>query len=253
MSTDTEWKQNGSLQAATLPTQHELPCEDDENLETERHKLQMDLLIYPLRAWLSRRQPDSYVGANMFVYFSLAQVRGEYFRGPDVFVVLGVPPGERRCWVVWHEGKGPDVVIELLSDKTARQDKGRKKQVYEQQLQVPEYFWYDPFDPADLVGFELQDGVYRPIAPDGQGYLASHRLGLVLRRWEGVHVNVRTTWLRWARADGTLLPTPEEAQAQEQQRAETEKQRAETEKQRAETAEAEVARLRALMANRDGP
>jgi len=246
MSTDTEWKQNGSLQAATLPTQYELPCEDAENLETERHKLQMDLLIYPLRSWLSQRQRDSYVGGNMFVYFSMAQVRGEDFRGPDVFVVLGVPSGERRCWVVWHEGKGPDLVIELLSDKTARQDKGRKKQVYEQQLQVPEYFWYDPFDPADFVGFELQDGVYQPIALTGQGHLTSRRLGLVLRHWEGVHVNVRTTWLRWALADGTLLPTPEEAQAQEQQRAEAERQRA-------ETAEAEVARLRALLAGRDTP
>jgi len=59
MSTDTEWKQNGSLQAATLPTQYELPCEDVENLESERHKLQMDLLFYRLRAWLSRRRDDS--------------------------------------------------------------------------------------------------------------------------------------------------------------------------------------------------
>ncbi len=51
----------------------------------------------------------------MFVYFSAAQLKSEDFRGPDFFAVLGVPKAERKSWVVWQEGKAPDVVIELLS------------------------------------------------------------------------------------------------------------------------------------------
>jgi len=50
--------------------------------------------------------------------------------------VLGVPKRERRSWVVWEEGKAPDVVIELLSESTAEQDKNEKKLIYQSQLRV---------------------------------------------------------------------------------------------------------------------
>jgi hypothetical protein len=53
------------------------------------------------------QRQDVYVGGNMFVYFSLDQVRHEDFREPDFFVVLGVPRRERKSRVVWQEGKGP--------------------------------------------------------------------------------------------------------------------------------------------------
>jgi Uma2 family endonuclease len=38
-------------------------------------------------------------------------------------VVLDVPRRERKSWVVWEEEKAPDVVIELLSESTAKKDK----------------------------------------------------------------------------------------------------------------------------------
>ena len=37
---------------------------------------------------------------------------------PDVFVVKGVPKGDRLNYLTWEEGKGPDVVIELTSRST---------------------------------------------------------------------------------------------------------------------------------------
>ncbi len=46
-------------------------------------------------------------------------------------MVLGVPARERKSWVVWEESKDPDVVIELLSEKTAVEDKGRNKTIYQ--------------------------------------------------------------------------------------------------------------------------
>lgn len=233
------------------PTQDELPCDDGVPMESERHKLQMDLLIYPLKPWLERHPEGGYVGGNMFVYFSLAQVRNQDFRGPDVFVAPGVPRGERKSWVVWEEGKSPDVVIELLSEQTAARDKGEKRLIYQNQLKVAEYFWFDPFDPDDWAGFGLHQGVYRSLSPDEQGRLPSERLGLTLCRWQGVYEGVEATWLRWATPEGELLPTEREALEAERQRAETEHQRAETEKQRADAAEAELARLRAELAGRN--
>ena len=212
------------------PTQDELPYDDGENMESERHKLQMELLIDALLPWLNQRE-DGYVGGNMFVYYSMAQVRNQDFRGPDVFVALGVPKGERKSWVCWEEDKTPDVIIELLSDSTVDRDKHEKKLVYQNRMHVPEYFWYDPFNPEDWAGFRLVGGTYQPIAPNARGTLESEVLGLTLVRWQGVFKTIETTWLRWAYPDGSLLLTAEE---QERQRAEQEHQRAEQEHQRAE-------------------
>lgn len=104
---------------AALPTQDDLPYDDGEPMETQRHKWQMDLLIDGLSIWLADRE-DGYVNGNMFVYFSLTQVKKQYFKGPDFFAVVGVPKAERKSWVVWEEEKAPDVVIELVSPSTAQ-------------------------------------------------------------------------------------------------------------------------------------
>ena len=211
------------------PTQDELPCDDGEPIQTQRHKWQMDLLICPLDRWLEVRG-EGYVNGNMFVYFSLEQTRGAYFRGPDVFVVLGVPRGERKAWVVWEQGKAPDLVIELLSDTTRAHDKGEKMRVYQDQMRVPEYCWYDPFNPSDLAAFRLMDGRYQPLGPGADGRLTSSILGLCLVHWEGVFNGLPGSWLRWATPDGVPLPTEGEA-----------------ERERAERAEAELAALRAAL------
>ncbi len=120
---------------------------------------------------------------------------------------------------------------------------------------MAEYFWFDPFNPDDWAGFDLRHGVYRALSPDDRGRLISQRLGLALTRWQGVYADVETTWLRWATLEGDLLPTSRELLEvetqrvkQERQRAEAERQRAEAEARRANAAEAEIARLRALLA-----
>jgi Uma2 family endonuclease len=204
------------------PTQAELAYDDGVPMESARHKAQMDLLIDALIPWLSQRE-DGFVGGNMFVYYSLAQVRNKDFKGPDFFVVLGVPKGERKSWVVWEEEKAPDVVIELLSDSTAAADKNEKKLIYQNQMRVPEYFWYDPFNPDDWAGFSIQQRVYQPLVVNERDQLVSESLGLALQRWQGNYKGIDATWLRWATLAGELLPTPEE---QERHYAEQERRRA---------------------------
>ncbi|MBE9209787.1 Uma2 family endonuclease [Nostoc sp. LEGE 06077] len=202
------------------PTQAELPYDDGVAMESGRHNTQMDLLIDALIPWLEQRE-DGFVGGNMFVYYSLAQVRNKDFKGPDFFAVLGVPKGERRSWVVWEEGKAPDVVIELLSDSTAPADKNEKKLIYQNQMRVPEYFWYDPFNPSDLAGFSNEKGIYQPIATNAQNQLVSQSLGLALQLWQGNYKGIDATWLRWANLAGELLPTPEEKERQRAEKAES--------------------------------
>ena len=221
------------------PTQAELPYDDGIPMESARHKAQMDLLIDALIPWLEQRE-DGYVGGNMFVYYSLAQVRNKDFKGPDFFAVLGVPQCERKSWVVWEEGKAPDVVIELLSESTAEVDKNEKKLIYQNQMRVPDYFWYDPFKPEDWVGFSLQQGIYQPITANDQNQLVSQSLGLALQQWEGNYKGIDATWLRWATLEGELLPIPQEIAEQSRLQAEQERLRAEQERLRADSLQSQL-------------
>lgn len=242
MNQKTLVPQSDSLPVKLPPTQAELPADDGIPMETQRHCLQMELLVNPLSQWLVSQGRNAFVGGNMFVYFSPDQVRNQDYRGPDVFAVLDVPAGERRSWVVWEEGKAPDVVIELLSETTAAKDKGEKKLIYERQLRVPEYFWYDPFNSEDFAGFRLLGGNYEHLLPDEEGRLISQGLGLALVRWQGIYGNEREpiTWLRWSTLEGVLLPTGKELAEQAEQRAEQAEQRAEQAEQRAEQAERQI-------------
>ncbi|MGF1522441.1 MAG: Uma2 family endonuclease [Leptolyngbyaceae cyanobacterium] len=206
-----------SLGVTLPPTQAELPYDDGEPMESQRHQLQMELLMDGLGSWLEARE-DGFVGGNMFVYYSLAQVRNRDFKGPDVFVALGVPKGERRSWVCWEEDKTPDVVIELLSESTATVDKGEKKRIYQDRMHVPEYFWYDPFNPDDWAGFQLRGGTYQEIPVDEQNRRVSEMLGLSLVPVAATYKDITATWLRWAALEGTLL-LPTAAERAEQDKA----------------------------------
>jgi Uma2 family endonuclease len=195
-----------------LPTQDELPYSDGEPMETNYHVLQMYLLIDTLNAYWKDRE-DVFVGGNMFVYFSPTQSRTEDYRGPDFFVVQGVKQRRRYSWVVWEEGKAPDLVIELLSDTTAHKDRNEKKLVYQDKLRVPEYFLFDPLN-GEFEGFRLRDGVYEPIQSDGQGRLMSEQCQLALVPRNGVFNKQNWLWLRWETLSGELLATAEERSQQ---------------------------------------
>ena len=134
------------------PTRDELPSSYDDKLESLNHVLNLTLLMLTLQRYLSGIR-DAFIATNMFVYFSPDQVKTHDFKGPDFFVVLDVPPGPRSSWVVWDEdGRGPDIVIEMLSDSTAAVDKGEKLLVYQDRLRVEEYFWFHPLTGAPASG-----------------------------------------------------------------------------------------------------
>ncbi|MGE0544290.1 MAG: Uma2 family endonuclease [Dehalococcoidia bacterium] len=200
------------------PTEDDLPDSDGMPLDNERQAVQISLLAQPAKRHFADRA-DVYVGANMFVYFSPDQVLTEDFRGPDVFVVTGTTKRERKSWVTWQEGKGPDLVIEILSESTQRTDRTLKKEIYATRLRVPEYFWYDPFS-GERAGFILHGSEYLPLEPDTHDGLPSRQTGLTLVRWHGIVEDIEATWLRWATSDGVLIPTADEAEQSQRQRVE---------------------------------
>ena len=187
-------------------------------LETDLHRDQIDLLIRLLRSLWQDRQ-DFYVSGNITIYYSPKQLKSEDFRGPDFFVVLGTERRPRKSWVVWEEeGKYPNVIVELLSDSTAKTDRGLKKHIYQDTFRTPDYFWFDPYS-LEFEGFHLVDGTYQPLESTEQGWRWSQQLGLYL----GVHQEQ----LRLFTATGDLVPTPEEIAEAERQRADGEQQRSE--------------------------
>ncbi len=230
--------------SARLPTQDDLPCDDGIPMETPRHAFQMWLLIDALQGWL-RARGNGFAGGNMFLYYSLEQIRHRDFMGPDFFVALDVPLGERKSWVIWEQGRGPDLVVELLSDSTARYDKTGKMALYAQQVRVPEYYWYDPYNPDDFAGFSLGGDRYQPLPFDSQGRIHSPTMNLCLGRWEGIYLDVEAVWLRWFTADGELLPNKDEIAEQKadlaERKANAAEQKADLAERKASAAEQEAA------------
>ena len=205
------------------------------------HRACMNLLIEQVEYHL-RDRSDYFVGGNMFVYYSVTQARNLDFRGPDFFYVSNTPREPmRRHWVVWEEGRTPDVVIELASESTRAEDYGTKFAIYRDRLQVGNYFIYDP-ETRVLDGWQLRGADYVPIPRSTHGRLWSDKLQLHLGEWPGHFAGYRSTWLRWFTPDGTVVPTFAEAELQ----------RAEAEKQRADAAEAELARLKEQLATVQG-
>ncbi|MGI8934176.1 MAG: Uma2 family endonuclease [Phormidesmis sp.] len=177
---------------------------DEPEMESSLHYAQLALLVACLE-WLWRDRNNFFIGANLTVYFSRQQLRTRDFRGPDFFVVKDTERRDRRSWVTWEEGgKYPDIIIELLSDSTARVDRNLKKDLYQDRFRTPEYFWLSP-ETMEFQGYRLVNQRYEPIAPNDAGQRYSQVLGLFL----GIHEGQ----LRYFLENGDLVPTLPEATA----------------------------------------
>lgn len=249
--------------AALSPLPFELVLDDGEPLESDWHTVAFPLLrTLIIRAMAEQGRTDFFCAGNVFVYYSVKQawevaeeerkgLEKRAFRGPDVFWVGNVDPTrERQAWIAWEEGgRLPDVIFELLSPSTAQKDRTEKRDLYAKVFGTSEYFLCDP-ETGELEGLRLAGRSYLPIQPDENGRLRSEQLGVSLGMWRGEADGRMGDWVRLFRSDGSLVPTPQEGEQAERLQAETERRRAEAERRRADAAEAELARLRALLDER---
>lgn len=212
------------------------------------------------RGWMFRiidllqhryRGQQVYVTGDLLVYYE--QGRTDRFVVPDAFVVMPCAPGNRRTYKIWEEGQPPQVIIEVTSRSTKREDTKSKPKLYEQ-LGVLEYFLYDPtgdYLKSRLAGYRLVDGRHEPIPPDADGSLVCEQLRICLRVVDGELVmrDIET---------GRDLQTRYEAAEAEREAADVERKAAETKREaeqvaraaaeaRARELEAELERLRAQL------
>ena len=171
----------------------EYPDSDGEPMAENDHQLSAMLdAISMLRAWYDDRD-DVYAGGDMLIYYKIND--NETRVAPDVFVVLGTPKHKRKSWIVWREGKAPDIVMELASGSTWRRDMREKRAIYAE-MGVIEYWRFDPtsnyFFPP-LVGERLGDNEYRTIelTTNKEGAVWGHSLVLGLDIWAMPDGNLR--------------------------------------------------------------
>jgi Uma2 family endonuclease len=222
--------------------------------ETDLHRrIMMDLLEI-----LDDRYADDpmvYVSGDLLLFFEEGNKRRHV--APDVFVVFGVEKKPRDNYLLWLEGKGPDMVIEVTSKTTRREDQTKKRTLYQDVLRVPEYFQIDPTEDylkPPFQGHRLVNGRYEPIEAVDGGRLPSLTLGLLLER-DGPRLllidpatgeRLRSRRERADAAERQRLAAEQQRFAAEQRRAEEHRQRIEAEQQRfaAEQRRAEEQRQR---------
>ncbi|NDJ17532.1 Uma2 family endonuclease [Myxacorys almedinensis] len=211
----------------------EEPYSNEPELEHSLHLAQIVLLLTCLEWWWQQRQ-DFFAAGNLSIYYQPPELQSKKFRGPDFFVVLGTERRPRGSWVVSREnGQYPNVIVEILSRKTAKTDRTTKRDLYQNLFQTPEYFWFNP-DPQQLefVGLRLQAGHYQDIPRTDQGWMWSEQLELYL--------GIANNQLRYFTAEGVMIPNFEEESAQSGEIIKALEQRLEREQRRVEQSESIV-------------
>lgn len=105
---------------------------------------------------------DTKVIADMMFYYEEGNPRRCI--SPDVMVIKGVSKHLRRVFKLWEE-KVPEVVFEISSRETWRDDLQKKYTLYEN-LGVKEYYVFDPeydYLPEPLLAYHLKGNSFKQI------------------------------------------------------------------------------------------
>lgn len=138
------------MATASRPHDLEYPTSDGRPMaETDRHRDDMVDLIQTLKRYYAA-EPNVYVSGNLLLYYVPGDKRRHV--SPDVFVVKGIPKGERDYYLLWEEAKGPDFVIELTSASTRDEDLDERFRLYRDVLRVREHVLFDPWATTSSPG-----------------------------------------------------------------------------------------------------
>ena len=211
------------------------------------------LAFTALEPLLAERFTDAFLGCDMFIY----EKRGDDGVAPDIFIAFGADTGRknRLSYKIFEGEPVPSFVLEVLSNSTADQDLGPKRDIYAA-MGIAEYWLFDPGGgdipdlPVRIAGHRLVDGAYQRITPlpDGRG-CRSDALGLEMRaedgnlRFRDLETGVDLPHFREERA--RRVAAEDRAEAAED-RARAAEDRAEAEAAARKAAETELARLRRL-------
>src|SRR6266567_4504152 len=105
-----------NVRRMTFDREIDYPTSDGRPMaETDWHRDLMTTLIAILKMWYAKIR-RVYVSGNLLLYYLL-----------------------------WEEGKSPEMIIELTSKSTRKEDLDTKYMLYQDVLKVQEYFLFDPF------------------------------------------------------------------------------------------------------------
>lgn len=216
------------MESPAQATQREITLESFALIRAARPDVQVfnELLVHYLVPGQDPDDPSRVVPDNMVVVYPTKLDVGGCFKAPIQPV-------------------GPLLVLEYVSKGSVRKDYDTNMTRYERDLEVPYYLLFYP-DADELSVFRLAGGKYTSVLPNDAGRLPIPELELEAALLDG--------WVRfWFR--GELLPLPadllRDRNAERAGRLAAE-QRAAAAEARAAADAAELARLRALLAEREG-
>ncbi len=165
-------------------------------VETPQHAAAIAYAADAIRDQARHLGQDCLVTTNSGLYYrpvtvtECRQFRPAPYLVPDVLVALGMTLDGATSYKIWERGQPPDLVMEMASPHTVRRDLDFKPETYAA-IGVSEYWQYDPFGEflqPRLQGWRLQGEVYVPIAagiyrPDLGGRLWPSR---ALHTWWGL-------------------------------------------------------------------
>ncbi|NJO39508.1 MAG: Uma2 family endonuclease [Cyanobacteria bacterium CRU_2_1] len=213
-----------------LPTEEDLPDNDDTPVDNELHVLMPNLLRALLVLnWADRT--DWFLGINMGLYYDPEKPAII----PDGFLSLGIPrfraSGKLRLsYLIWQENILPKWVLEIVSqtpggEYTDKMSKYAAIGILYYTIYNPDYGQRDKHDSFEVYRLandryvrQLGNPVWMP------------EIGLGIGSEQGTHEGCAREWLYWYNQQGDRFPAPENLIAQERQRAEAAEQQLEQER-----------------------
>ncbi|WP_257448862.1 Uma2 family endonuclease [Archangium lipolyticum] len=238
--TQEEWEAMGPEERArvveSLPG--EVTWDEMAMPEGDRHFRAKVETLDVLEGYFTHQRRKVYLGAELPVYYP-----GERRFAPDLLAVLDAEQHDRDKWVVSHEGKGLDWVLEVHVGGDRKKDAEYNVERYAR-LGIPEYFIYD----RSRQRLEA----YRLATPEARQYVRMEaKQGRYVSEVLGLEFEVTGDTLRLWAGNALLLESAEmlarlrEKLEEVQQRADEEARMRHEEAQRREEAERRLAELQA--------
>ncbi|MEQ1829577.1 MAG: Uma2 family endonuclease [Pirellula sp.] len=225
--------ENQELPLDIAPSVDHLVTEDDTPVDNMFSEKQQRLLTEPLySSWQSPVPFLALANVGLFHAVRLPPYVPDMLLSLNAQAPANLFPKSNRSYFLWEYGKPPDIVVEIVSNKTGNEDPG--KLAGYASIGIHYYIIYDP---EQWLGAEP----FRFYELRGSDYFlltgAIHfmpKIGLGVTLWNGSFERHQDQWLRWTDLSGKLIATGSERAIEERQRADEERQRADEERQRAD-------------------
>jgi Uma2 family endonuclease len=128
----------------------------DDMGESSFHYKVISYLFSVLDSYLANRN-DVTVAANMNLYYEEGNPRNYYT--PDVMIAFGAEKRDRQVYKLWEDNVFPQVVFEIASQRTWKNDIGEKSEFYAS-FGVKEYYLIDAerrYLPLPLMAYRREE------------------------------------------------------------------------------------------------